>query len=280
HRSAAAAASPLWSAQVMMDEPALVRDVHREFIEAGAEILTLNTYAATPRRLERNGFGDITAKLHDQAIRLAQEARDAAGRAVRLAGCLSPVVASYRAEKVPSYAEALAEFRPLVALQAPHVALMIAETMTSIGEGLAATAAITEAGLPCWTAFTVDDGDGRRLRSGEPVVAAFAAARAAGASALLLNCSRPEAIGAGLAAVFEAMPELDRPVGAYANGFVSVEALDTTTTVDELEARRDFSPEAYAEHAMRWVGMGARIVGGCCEVGPAHIAEIAARLGR
>ncbi|MEM7499461.1 MAG: homocysteine S-methyltransferase family protein, partial [Pseudomonadota bacterium] len=47
HRSAAAAASPLWSAQVMMDEPALVRDVHREFIEAGAEILTLNTYAAT-----------------------------------------------------------------------------------------------------------------------------------------------------------------------------------------------------------------------------------------
>ncbi|MEM9764739.1 MAG: homocysteine S-methyltransferase family protein [Pseudomonadota bacterium] len=277
-RSAAAEAVPLWSAQVMMDEPQLVEDVHREFIEAGAEIVTLNTYAATPRRLLRNGYGDITETLHTEAVRIARAARAAAGRDVRIAGCLSPVVQSYRAEKVPAYGEALAEFRHLSALQAPHVDLIIAETMTSIGEGLAATVAARETGLSCWTAFTVDDADGTLLRSGEPVIAAFAAARAAGASALLLNCSRPEAITAGLAAVVAEMPDLGLPLGAYANGFVSIAALDSDRSVDVLETRTDLSPADYAAHAMRWVTLGATIVGGCCEVGPAHIAAIAAEL--
>ncbi|MEL6769023.1 MAG: homocysteine S-methyltransferase family protein [Pseudomonadota bacterium] len=277
-RSAAAEAVPLWSAQVMMDEPQLVVDVHREFIEAGAEIITLNTYAATPRRLLRNGYGDITETLHTEAVRIARAAQEAAGRSVQVAGCLSPVVQSYRAEKVPAYGEALAEFRHLSALQAPHVDLIIAETMTSIGEGLAATVAARETGLPCWTAFTVDDTDGTLLRSGEPVAAAFAAAKAAGASALLLNCSRPEAITAGLEAATKALPDLGLPIGAYANGFVSIAALDSDRSVDVLEARQDLSPADYAAHAMRWVELGATIVGGCCEVGPAHIAAIAAEL--
>jgi homocysteine S-methyltransferase len=71
-----------------------------------------------------------------------------------------------------------------------------------------------------------------------------------------------------------------KPYGAYANGFEAITEcfLKDKSTVDALSMRRDFTPDIYADHAMRWVDHGATIIGGCCEVSPAHIAEIASRL--
>ena len=71
------------------------------------------------------------------------------------------------------------------------------------------------------------------------------------------------------------------PVGAYANGFVNIaDTFDRVgATVDMLEARKDLGPEAYAGFAQKWVDTGATIIGGCCEVGPAHIAHLAKRFG-
>jgi S-methylmethionine-dependent homocysteine/selenocysteine methylase len=66
--------------------------------------------------------------------------------------------------------------------------------------------------------------------------------------------------------------------GAYANGFTAIDGLKPGGTVDALEARRDLSPAAYADFAMSWVEQGASIVGGCCEVGPAHIRCLRERL--
>jgi S-methylmethionine-dependent homocysteine/selenocysteine methylase len=94
-------------------------------------------------------------------------------------------------------------------------------------------------------------------------------------AARLVNCSRPEAVDA-------ALPELvalGGTVGAYANGFPAVDALEHGGTVDVLGVRDDLGPARYAEFALRWVEAGAAIVGGCCEVGPAHIAALRDRLG-
>lgn len=138
----------------------------------------------------------------------------------------------------------------------------------------AATVAAAESHLPVWTAFTVDDGDGTRLRSGESLAAAARDVVDAGAERVLVNCSVPEALTA-------AMSELARlgvPFGGYANGFTAVAELQPGGTVDVLEARNDLDPNAYAEHALGWIEPGARMVGGCCEVGPAHIAALAQRL--
>ncbi|MEL6196740.1 MAG: homocysteine S-methyltransferase family protein [Pseudomonadota bacterium] len=274
-RRSSAPPSPLWSAKVMLDEPEIVAAVHRDFIAAGAEVITLNTYAATPRRLARLGAPGLTEELHARAIEVALQARAEAGRPVRIAGCLPPLAASYLPDLVPPYAEAKAEFRALTALQAPHVDLMLAETMSTIAEAVAATEAMVEAGLPAWTALTVDDHDGTRTRSGEPVTAAAAAVAAAGADAILVNCSSPEAVTTALGAIAAAGVAQSVPLGAYANGFVSVDALKAGGTVDVLEARTDLGPEAYAAHAMDWRRAGASIIGGCCEVGPAHITELA-----
>jgi len=70
------------------------------------------------------------------------------------------------------------------------------------------------------------------------------------------------------------------PMGAYANAFALITKafIEGGTTANDLTARRDMGPAIYADHALRWVEAGATIVGGCCETGPAHIAELARRL--
>jgi homocysteine S-methyltransferase len=96
------------------------------------------------------------------------------------------------------------------------------------------------------------------------------------AAAVLSNCSAPEAMAPAL----EVLAGFGLPFGAYANGFrqITKEFLKDRPTVDALEARPEMTPTRYADFALRWVGQGATIVGGCCETTPAHIAEVARRL--
>jgi homocysteine S-methyltransferase len=129
--------------------------------------------------------------------------------------------------------------------------------------------------LPVWLSLTVDDENGSLLRSGEPVAAVRDIA-AEGASAVLANCSAPEAMVAAL----DDLSACGLPFGAYANAFTRItkEFLQDNPTVDSLSARRDMGPKTYAGFALSWVDAGATVVGGCCETGPAHIAEIARAL--
>ncbi|MDE0392514.1 MAG: homocysteine S-methyltransferase family protein [Rhodospirillales bacterium] len=274
HRRSTIPAAPLWSVQVMMDEPHLVEAVHLDFIEAGARIITTNTYTATPHRLTREGVAEKFEALHGAALTAAAAARAKNGHAVRIAGCLPPLVGSYRADLTPPEDECLANYRKIVAVQADHVDLFLCETMLSAAEARAATVAAAESGRPVWTALSVDDADGTLLRSGEGVAAGARAAVDAGAEAVLINCSCPEAVSAAM----PLLAGIGVPFGAYANGFVSIEAMRPGGTVEALEARDDLGPAAYADHAMDWVAAGASIVGGCCEIGPGHIAALGQRL--
>ncbi|PWG64035.1 homocysteine S-methyltransferase family protein [Sediminicurvatus halobius] len=267
-------ASPLWSAQVMLDEPHLVVGAHRDFIDAGARVITVNTYSATPQRLARDADPDLFEPLHAAALDAAHQARRESGRSVRIAGCLPPLVASYHPDVVPDEATCLQGYRRIVARQADEVDLFLCETLSLAREARAATMAAVESHLPVWTSFTLDDGDGTRLRSGEPLADAAREAVGAGAERVVVNCSVPEALTTAMAE----LTGIGVPFGGYANGFVSAVALKPGGTVDALESRKDLDPDAYARHALGWVEQGATVVGGCCEVGPAHIAALADRL--
>ncbi|MGF1447712.1 MAG: homocysteine S-methyltransferase family protein [Pikeienuella sp.] len=266
---------PLWGAFVMLEEPQIVRDTHRDYLKAGARVLTLNTYSVTHPRLARAGFEDRFDDLHRAAGELARQAVEAErADGVRLAGCLPPIVGSYRPDLLPEEAQALAEYRRIAEAQADAVDLFICETMGSALEARLAATAAAETGKPVWVGITLEDHGSKRLRSGEAVAEAVAALEGIAVGALLANCCHPESIDA-------AAPDLAASGyswGGYANAFTSIDALVPGGTVAALEARRDLSPEAYAEWAMRWVAAGARIVGGCCEVGPGHIRALAARL--
>lgn len=265
--------TPLWSARVLMDEPHLVRDLHAEFIEAGAEVITINTYSATPERLERDGAGDMFEVLQQRGLDLAHEARDKTGDCA-IAGCLPPLFGSYAPALTISFDETVAIYRRVVEQQAQRVDLFLCETMASAQEALAAATAACETGKPVWVSWTLADTGAPRLRSNETIAAAATAIADLPVAARLVNCSRPEAVDAALLDLVS----LGGTVGAYANGFTAVDALKHGGTVEVLEARRDLGPQSYADFAMGWVESGVGIVGGCCEVGPAHIAELRARL--
>ena len=274
HR-AGAEATPLWSTSVMMEAPELVRALHAEYFAAGATIATANTYALHENRLNRSGIGDELPDLVAQALRLARVARDAHGSG-RVAGSLGPLLASYRPELDPDLSEAERQFGALVRRMEQDVDLYIIETVSSLREAEGALLGTAEARHPVWLALTVMDTDGTRLRSGEALEDIAPLVRRFDPAAVLINCSPPEVIGAGL----DHIASLDRPFGAYANGFVAIteEFLHDAPTVDVLEARTDLGPSRYAAQVMEWIGQGATIVGGCCEVGPGHIAETARRL--
>jgi S-methylmethionine-dependent homocysteine/selenocysteine methylase len=261
----------LWSADIMLNEPELVRDLHSDFIKSGARVITLNTYTATPERLIRENEMANIGKLHQSAMRAALDARDnAMCDGVRIAGCLPPLVASYRPEVSLSFDQALPSYQRLVALQEPASDLFICETMATIAEASAACHAARDAGKPIWVAFTVSDTDAGALRSGESVQDAVNAVQQYKPEAILLNCSQPEAVDAS----WRGLSLATQAIGAYANGFKSVSDLHPGGTVENMETREDLGPSRYAKHALNWIKNGASIVGGCCEIGPKHIAYL------
>jgi S-methylmethionine-dependent homocysteine/selenocysteine methylase len=262
-----------------MNEPDLVQAVHEDYLRAGAMVITLNTYSTTPTRFARFGTSDQFVPLQRRAMDLARAARDAVGTDAAIAGCLPPLVGSYNPQLLPDYDTLLAEYRQIAGIEAEHVDLFLCETLSKADEARAAAVAAAETGRPVWVAWTLSEtlaGDGSvRLRSGETIDQAIAALDGVEVQAHLLNCCPPETITAG-------MPDLargGRPYGGYANGFTPIpDGFVLGTTVDMLGRRTDLGPAAYADHAIGWVDAGASIVGGCCETGPAHIAEIARRL--
>lgn len=258
----------LWSADIMLNEPTLVRDLHRDFIDSGARVITLNTYTATPQRLARENELSQLESLHQSAMRAAKDAIELAQcNGVAIAGCLPPLVASYRPDVSLSFKESLASYRRLVELQSPISDVFLCETMASINEATAACTAGLESGKPVWVALTVSDTNPGHLRSGESLSDAVGALESLGAEAILLNCSEPDSISAS----WEQLIHTKQRVGAYANGFISIAPLNPGGTVEALKARQDLNPQQYADYAMGWVRNGASIIGGCCEIGPAHI---------
>jgi len=268
-------ATPLWSTRVMIDQPDLVGAVHSDYFAVGATVATTNTYALHRSRSEQVGTEDQIPALIDTAVAQAETAREGYS-AGRIAGSLGPLLASYRPDLNPDPQEAEVKFSELVHLMKPRVDLFLIETAASVQEATGALRSTKDCGKPVWLALTVMDGDGTRLRSGEPLSEIAPLTVEYAPEAVLINCTRPEAVPAAL----EIIKGFGLPFGAYANGFTHITDafLEDSPTVDALKQRTDLGPDAYAEHAMRWVAQGATIVGGCCEVGPDHIKELARRL--
>jgi S-methylmethionine-dependent homocysteine/selenocysteine methylase len=260
--------------QALLDQPELVREVHDEYFAAGAQVATTNTYSVLPDRLEKEGVGDHLHRLSDLACRMAVEARDAHGSGM-VAGSLGPIGFSYQPDKAPPPERAAEVYADLAQAHAKFVDVHVLETMSSVDQARGGLMGCAVTDKPVWVAVSVDDNNGTRLRSGEPVVDVLTLLAEYKPAALFINCSLPEAVS-------QAIPLIAGqgvPVGAYANGFtgISDSFYHIGSTVDVLKARTDLGPNQYADFAQGWVDAGATLIGGCCEVGPAHIAEMSRR---
>ncbi len=260
--------------QALIDSPSVVCDVHREFIAAGADVITTWNYAVTPHRLALSDLRGRLGEMTLRAVEMANEARR--GHAgVRVAGSLPPLRASYE-PNAQDPASMVEDYAEIAGHLAPGVDLFICETMSSAGEARAAARAAAEHGKPVWVSWTLRDEPDGLLRSGETVDAALAALDGTPVEAVLFNCCDADAI-------VDAMPLLraatKRPIGAYANALMPI-AKDWKREGLLLRDLRDLTPEDYAGFVAQWRAAGAEIVGGCCGIGPAHIARLREELDR
>ena len=213
--------------------------------------------------------------LHLRALMEAHEAKAQAGRGI-IAGSMGPLGESYRPDLTPAVEVSAPLYAEKARILAAHVDVILLETMSSLGLARGALKGAQAAGLPVWLSVSVDDRDGSRLRSGEPIAGLRDLIAEFPTAAVLANCSMPEAM---LAALKE-LSTMGLPFGAYANGFSEISSLPLPDAVaaPEYTHRHDLTPEKYTAFVMEWVKLGATIVGGCCEVGPAHIRHLASAL--
>ncbi|MCY4466691.1 MAG: homocysteine S-methyltransferase family protein [Chloroflexi bacterium] len=259
-----------WASGALYEAPELVSEIHRDYIQAGADIITTNTYGTTRTRLRYIGKEDQLAPLLQIASDLANAARDQCRRDIQIAASLPPLEASYVNTFDLSFDETAAEFSEMMDLLAPGVDIYLGETLSTSFEARAFLQAAQGRSKPVWLALTLDDRQPLQLRGGEKLADVINALEAI-PDALLLNCCKP-------ATISQALPILQAsglPFGAYANGFTGIpDDWVDRGGVAQLSAREDMSPEAYARDVAGWIDAGASIVGGCCETGPAHIARL------
>jgi S-methylmethionine-dependent homocysteine/selenocysteine methylase len=197
----------------------------------------------------------------EAAVRVAAELAD--GRPIRVAGSVAPLEDSYSPDLAPDETAALAEHREHVGhLADAGVDLLLVETMTTIAESRAATAAATETGLETWTSITTD-ASGERLLSGEPIEAWVESVAPLRPAALLVNCVAPDKARAALGRLVPLAVALGTLPGAYAN-------LGSAELLPGGGFDIAMTPDAYAEATKGLLDAGARIVGGCCGTTPAH----------
>ncbi len=270
----------LWSANAFIEHTEIVRDVHMAFIDAGAALITTNTYCTNPWRLSKAGMEDRFDEFNDKAIWAATEAREKSGKPDTLiAASIPPLYGTYRPDKDRDMDEMLTEYHKMAQKLAPHVDILLCETMTTWDEAFAAATACGEMDKPIWLAWNLDDRSLKNgkatLRDGTTVTDAFKKLPDVKFDAFLFNCCPPEHI---TAAINELKNETDIRLGGYANGFTPIPAMWPLGSIESLGRRKDLSPDTYAAFVQDWIDAGAAIVGGCCEIGPAHIKKISEML--
>ena len=281
-RSGAPFRQPEWSALALIEAPDAVEEVHRGYCAAGAQVITTNSYALVPFHIGAERFARDGRELAARAGQVARAAvNDTPG--VRVAGSLPPVCGSYRPDLFdPAVADTL--LAVLIEGLDPYVDLWLAETLSALDEARAVITRLRGDPRPLWLSFTLADGPGERaapgqLRSGEDIEQAVQLAAEAGAQALLFNCSQPEVMQGALQ---RAQAEADRlgaalQLGVYANAFPP-QSDDAAANDTLMPLRDDLDPAGYLSWVEQWIDAGADIVGGCCGIGPEHIAAIAAQL--
>jgi S-methylmethionine-dependent homocysteine/selenocysteine methylase len=261
--------SALFSSVALLDEEGrrILRDLHLEYLRAGADIVTAATFRTNRRALEAAGQGSRFPDLAGVAVAEARAARDQHGSGL-VAGSMGPVADCYRPEARPSAEDVFTEhLEHARALAMAGCDLLLVETIASGEEGISAIEAASATGLPiCASAQLAPDG---KLLDGSDPRQFFGAAAAAGAGAVLLNCIPPD----GIDAMLDVVAGAGVPFGAYAH----LGEMDPAVRWPRSEV---LEPEAYADRAARWIERGATMIGGCCGTTPLHIAALARRFGR
>jgi S-methylmethionine-dependent homocysteine/selenocysteine methylase len=273
-----------WSAIANLDHADLVTDIHCDYLAAGADVITANTFAGSRFVLAAAGLADRFTAVNAGALAAAHQARERTGRAdAAIATSLSCLPPRFDPGAWPAHTAALAAYRELVALFVDHGAeVIILEMMQEPVQARLAAQAAMGSGLPVWLGLSC-----RANAAGALVGYDFPSVLIDDTlNALLdLNFALLAIMHSPPAAIVPALQHLRRrwpgPLGAWAETRPSPDAAlsDATVQAGDDEATSDtpfLTAAEYAEAARHWVQAGAQLLGGCCGTTPAHIAALRA----
>lgn len=275
---------PEWSALALLEAPHYVCQAHADFIKAGADIITVNSYAVVPYHIGEERFATKGAALLQLAVEMAIKARTDARdkQQIKIAGSVPPVCGSY----APQYFDKTTAL-PILELFRDNLQacdLILAETLSSIEEVTTVQNVFADSPMPLWISMTLEDSKyvkGRPcLRSEETLADALAAifTHKLMPQAILFNCSQPEIMGEAIHTAHEICKRdaktKDIKIGVYANAFAAKDKETSKANEDFSDLRDELTPQAYAEFAQDWIAKGATIIGGCCGIGPEYIRQL------
>ncbi len=264
---------PLWSARALLEAPDVLHAIHHDFLAAGADAVTANTFRTHRRSLARAEMGDRAADLTRQAVGIAKAARDERKPDAIVLGSVAPLEDCYQPALAPDEATCRAEHAEMIGnLLDAGVDLVLIETMNNLPEARAAAREAQRLAPSKWiiSFCTKSLGPAGILLSDEPLSDLLGELH--DAYAVGVNCVAAPSVEAQVRFLRDALPDHVRII-AYANIGYADEAGNWVIT-DAVD------PAQYAQYAQRWIDAGATIIGGCCGTTPATIQAIADRLIR
>ncbi|MCB0713689.1 MAG: homocysteine S-methyltransferase family protein [Ignavibacteriae bacterium] len=267
---------PLWSARALLEAPEVVEQIHREYIAAGAGLITTNSFRTNRRVVERAGYSSEDAKdLTHLSAQLAKRAISLSGReGIVIAGSDAPVEDCYSPDLVPTDAELREEHEEHIAwLVEANCDLVLIETMNTLREAMIASEVAASFDIP-FIVSLVTDTTGRSLLSGELLSEGVRYLAEYQPAAILTNCSAPRAVlkATEILAEVKRSTNAEWEFGGYANSGEPDPVLgwDFVQTVPI---------DRFVASAIEMVNLGARLIGSCCGTTPEYTKELAEAVG-
>jgi homocysteine S-methyltransferase len=252
---------PLWSAEVLLTHPEVVLQIHRDYIDAGAEIITTNTFRTTRRAFAHEGIAEQAAATTALACSLAQKARVRSNHGIFIAGSIAPLEDCYSPELTPPQPEMEVEHAELVSqLQEGSVDFILLETMITARETLSGVQAAHRSKLPFAVSFCCNDQ--LALLSGEPLQEVVHAVEPFQPLFIGVNCVSTD-IATHTVRHLREITIL--PISVYAQGDGLADNEPGWKMTEEQHLHE------YLRTASDWLSVGAQIIGGCCGTTPAYI---------
>ena len=257
---------PLWSAKTLEKSGKVVEEIHKDYINAGAEIITTNTFRTTTRTFLKVTQGNLD-KAREYAwnnCKIAvKAAKKVAGKNIFVAGSIAPLEDCYIPELFPGEKSGFLEFRELGKwLVELGVDLFLIETMGNVAEAKCALRAVNKYPIAKWVSFIIKDPqtilDGTNLKEGSRI------AESEGASVILINCSR---LNDSIKALRILANTVSIPIGVYPN-------LGKTNPEPDGFIKELYSKEEFIKMMQEAIASGAKIVGACCGSTPQYIASL------
>jgi S-methylmethionine-dependent homocysteine/selenocysteine methylase len=261
-----------WSATAVEEAPEVVRAIHEDYLRAGADIVTANSYNTNRGQLASVGAADRMEEFSSVAMTLALEARDRMNSDAYVAGSIAPTnrfPQGWDPDRVAPPGELARDWGDQAAVLADAGAdLILIETMSAIFQLLPAVEAASATGLPVFLGIHATAAG--TMTSGETMQELMDALSGGEPDAILLMCRPPEHISATLPKLRAAF---GGPVGAYADIGYGRDPDPTKWRYHTIDIGAN-SPRRYAEFGQQWLDGGAQIIGGCCATTPEHIAAL------